>query len=147
MFGILAAALVLGAGACGGDDDDESDSDAEPTSAATTASTTTSGGGDGGSEEVIPVDIIAQDFEFQADVETVAPDSVIAVSFTNNGSAPHTVNFYTDEEYSDPIPGAESGQISAGGSVNFTFESPESGTAYYRCEVHPTQMQGGLAVE
>lgn len=148
--GLAVVVLAFGAVACGGDDEDEDGDGATPAgtaAAATVAPTTDSESNDGGGEEVIPVDITAQDFEFQADVETIEAEAVIAVSFTNAGSAPHTVNFYTDEEYSDPIPGAESGQISGGGSVNFTFEAPASGTVFYRCEVHPTQMQGGLAVE
>ena len=150
IIGALATVLAFGAIACGGDDEDEDGDGATPagtTAAATAAPSTDSESNDGGGEEVIPVDITAQDFEFEADVTTIEAEAVIAVSFTNAGSAPHTVNFYTDEEYSEAIPGAESGQISAGGSTNFTFEAPESGTAFYRCEVHPTQMQGGLAVE
>jgi plastocyanin len=141
---------LLVAGACGGDDEDEDGGAATPaetTVAATAAPTTDAGGGDGGEAEVIPVDITAQDFEFEADVTTVAPEAVIAVTFTNDGSAPHTVNFYSDEEYSEAIPAAESGQVSGGESVNFTFEALASGTMYYRCEVHPQQMQGGLAIE
>lgn len=149
-IGFTAAVLAFVAVACGGDDEDDGGDGATPagtTAAATAAPTTDSAGGDGGGEQVTPVGITAQDFEFEADVETVEAESVIAVKFTNAGSAPHTVNFYTDDEYSDPIPGAESGQVSAGGSVDFTFEALASGTMFYRCEVHPTQMQGGLAVE
>ena len=80
------------------------------TAAATAAPTTDSESSDGGGDEFTAVGITALDFEFEADVTTVEAESVIAVNFTNARSAPHTVNFYTDEEYSEAIPGRGVGQ-------------------------------------
>lgn len=165
---LAAAALVVTMGfalaACGGDDDDEDGSDVTPgavstqpasaTEPASTAEPTaeatepegdaTEPAGDG----VDNISVTAADFSFSTDAESVAPGSVVMVAFSNTGSAPHTLTFYADEEYTEAIPAGDSGQVSGGSSVNFTFEAPESGDdVYYRCEVHPAQMQGELAVE
>jgi plastocyanin len=153
---VLAGALVMSFAfvACGDDDDDDGDAGgpaAGITEAATQAVDTPAAdtpaaetpAGDG----VENLTVTAADFSFSADISSVAPGSVVEVAFTNSGSAPHTLTFYTDAEYTDAIPGGDSDRVSGGGSVNFTFEAPEDGTGFYRCEVHPAQMMGELAVE
>ncbi len=156
---MLTATLIAGTAlvACGGDDDDDGgDGDAptavstqpaaatEPASEATEPATdATEPAGDG----VENLSVTASDFSFDANLTSVSAGAVVEVAFSNSGSAPHTLTFYTDAEHTDAIPGGDSDQVAGGGSVNFTFEAPESGSAFYRCEVHPAQMEGELTIE
>jgi plastocyanin len=159
---VVSAAIVAGAAfaACSDDDDDPADpaggiSPAAETTAAETpaaetpaaAATSAEGGDDEGGDGVESLTITATDFAFEADASSVAPGSVVEVSFSNNGSAQHTVTFYTDDAYTDAIPGGDSDRVPAGQSLNFTFEAPDNGSVFYRCEVHPSQMEGELTVE
>ena len=153
---LVGGTLAIGLAACGDDDDDGDDGDTTPAVSTQPAAATEPAGdpteADGGATEpagggVENLTVTAADFSFSADADSVAPGTVVEVAFSNSGAAPHTLTFYTDAEYTEPIPAGDSGQVSAGASVNFTFEAPDDGTAFYRCELHPAQMEGELAIE
>lgn len=156
----ITACLGIALVACGGDDENKAggttpaagSTTAAPTKAAgttpsaasTTAAPTTAAGSGSGTEAL---SVTAKDFSFALDKSSVTKGSQVDVAFENQGSAPHTINFYTDEAYTKPIADAESGRVSGGGSKAFTFTAPADGTAaYYRCEVHPAQMQGEITL-
>jgi len=68
--------------------------------------------------------------------------------FPSGFREPDTVTFYTDEDFTQPVSGGDSGNVSGGGAKDFSFTAPSSGDAlYYRCEIHPTQMQGELSLQ
>lgn len=160
---VVGALLITGLAACGGDDDSDDGGttpppestqaavQTEPAGAATEpagnatepAGNATEPAGDG----LESLTVTASDFAFDADLTSVAAGSVVQVAFSNNGSSPHTLTFYTDADYTEAIPGGDSGQLASGGSFNFTFEAPEDGTVFYRCEVHPDQMEGELTID
>ncbi len=73
------------------------------------------------------------DFAFQPGSIEVAAGST--VTWTNNGSAPHTV--------SSDSGAFESGQLSPGASFSQTFDTP--GAYTYHCSIHP-QMTGTVVV-
>ena len=157
---LLTVAVITGASlaGCGGDDDDDGGAgDITPAASTQPAAATepavgstqqpagnaTEPAGDG----VENLTVTAADFSFDADLTSVAAGSVVQVAFSNSGSSPHTLTFYTDAEHTDAIPGGDSERVPGGDSVIFTFEAPESGSAFYRCEVHPSQMEGELTID
>jgi hypothetical protein len=57
---------------------------------------------------------------------------------------------YSDAGYSSAVAGADTDIITAGGSGGFTLTSAAIGGAtqlFFRCEVHPAQMEGTISVE
>ena len=90
----------------------------------------------------------AKDFSLALDKDSVTKGSEVDVSFKNEGSATHTITFYTDDAYTDAVSGGDSGRVNGGGSKSFSFTAPADGDElYYRCEVHPTQMKGELSLQ
>ena len=138
----ISACLGIALIACGGDDENKAGGTTPPAGSTTAAPTTAT---DSSGTEALSV--AAKDFSFALDKGSVKKGSQVDVAFENQGSAPHTINFYTDEAYTKPIADAESGSVSGGGSKAFTFTAPADGAAaYYRCEVHPAQMQGEITL-
>ncbi len=74
-----------------------------------------------------------RDFSFQPGTLTVAAGTT--VTWTNDGSVPHTVT--SNERTFD------SGDIAPGGSFSYTFDQP--GSYSYHCSLHPS-MQGQIEV-
>ena len=138
----ITACLGIALVACGGDDENKAGGTTPPAGSTTAAPTKAA---DSSGTEALSV--TAKDFSFALDKSSVKKGSQVDVALENQGSAPHTINFYTDEAYTKPIADAESGRVSGGGSKAFTFTAPADGTAaYYRCEVHPAQMQGEITL-
>ncbi|HEY7034177.1 MAG TPA: cupredoxin family copper-binding protein [Thermomicrobiales bacterium] len=77
------------------------------------------------------VDIV--DFAFQSSSVTI--EAGATVTWTNTGSATHTVT--ADDGTFD------SGNIGSGGTYSFTFDTP--GTYTYHCDIHP-QMTAEIVV-
>jgi plastocyanin len=98
----------------------------------------------GGSAETI--EVTAEDFSFSPDALDATAGQAVEVELTNDGSAPHTLTVYEDEDYATPVEGADTGTVSGGesGSFSVTFDEAKY---YFRCEVHPTQMQGEINVQ
>ena len=164
---VLVMAVVLGLGAlafsaCGGDDDNNDNGGgstpqttratgsptraaASPTAASGTtpvAETPVSAGGGATS-----VTITAKDFSFDPDEAEVNAGEAVTFTLKNEGSAPHTLTFYSDEDFTQAIDGATTERVSAGSSDEFTTTFATAGEVYFRCEVHPTQMKGEVKVQ
>jgi plastocyanin len=97
----------------------------------------------GGSQKQLT--ITAKDFSFSADVVDVAKGDTLAVTFKNGGSARHTLTFYSDSAYKDAIAGGDSGGVSSGATATLTITA--DATLFYRCDIHPSQMQGEIAIK
>ena len=134
---LAASILVLGAVAACSDDDDEEDDGETPA-----ATTPASDGGGGGNA----VTVEGKDFSFDPESFTITAGEEATVTLNNTGSAPHTLDVYTDENYENAVDGAETGNVDGGetGEFKATFEG---GEYYFRCEVHPTQMMGEFEAE
>jgi plastocyanin len=135
LSGLLAAAVV----ACG-DDDESSNGDITP------GSTETEGPTDVGGEPSEEVSVELADFSFDPEVFSVPAGTEVKIDVENTGEQAHTLTVYEDEEYTTAVEGADTGQVEGGadGEFNATFEA---GEYYFRCENHPTQMEGELTAE
>lgn len=111
---------------------------ANPTTVATKASSSSPASG-GTSNQIA---ITARDFAFSAGDVSVSKGETVAVTFTNSGSTTHTLTFYTDDAYANPIAGADTGNVSGGGTKTLTVKADVG--LYYRCNIHPTQMKGEI---
>lgn len=138
---VLGLALVV---ACGDDDDDAGDD-----VGATSPPAETEAPGDGteapdGENNTFDVDTV--DFGFNPNTFTVTAGEEVTFEVENTGDAPHTMTIYADEEYAEFVPGGDSFRLESGdaASVSLTFDA---GMYFFRCEIHPTQMQGTITAE
>lgn len=91
--------------------------------------------------------IAARDFQFAARQYQVRQGEVAQIRLTNEGSAPHSFKAYEDDEYKQPVEGAEIQPIEPGQSAATALNPPEGiNELYFRCEVHPKQMTGQIEV-
>lgn len=154
---LLAAALLgaLAFTACGDDDDDDSgangDQTAAPTSAAPDEGTETPAAtGSADNDETPPaagggnsVDVTTENFAFDPSEITVPAGEPITFNFTNADSVSHTFTLYVDEEFTQAIDGGSADKDTP--QITVAFVDP--GDYYFRCEIHPQQMQGELTAE
>jgi plastocyanin len=138
---LLLLILALGVSACGDDDDDDSTGDDGDATATATADT-----GDDGGDEPTFVEIDAADFSFDPTDVIVAGGIDLTFVLSNTGSAPHTLDIYSDEEFTEAVDGASTGNVPGGTVGEFTV-TLEPGDYFYRCELHPGQMTGTLAAQ
>ncbi len=109
-----------------------------PTATATTAPT------------VDALTVNAGDFAFNPNALSVDGANDTAITLNNTGGAPHSMKIYRDAGYGDAVAGADTDLVSAGASGSLTLTSTNIGAAtqlFFRCEVHPSQMEGTIAVE
>jgi plastocyanin len=138
------AALAIFAVACGDDDGGsgfENDGDV-PTEGRSRGPTAT-GDGSNTDQEAIRVNI--ENFAFNpADFTVPTGDSPGVISITNLDSAGHTFTVYTDAEFSEP----EGTDVSLSGGANeVVIGNFSAGEYFFRCEIHPSQMQGTFTAE
>jgi plastocyanin len=153
---ILAAAALI---ACG--DDDEADTgqpdetspaatreDEEGVRIETPEATGHDTGGPTGAATGLDdeVQVQADDFRFNPETFSLPAGVLSKIEVRNVGAAPHTLTVYSDEEYSSAVPGADTGTIDAGedASIETTFDA---GQYFFRCEIHPTQMEGEFTAQ
>ncbi|HXF57206.1 MAG TPA: cupredoxin domain-containing protein [Actinomycetota bacterium] len=101
------------------------------------------GGGAGGRVERIT--LVAQELAFDQAELTVTAGARVQLTLDNRDQGvPHNFALYTDESASQAI---FVGEVFAGPATReYTFEAPEPGTYFFRCDVHPTQMTGTFVV-
>lgn len=127
LFVLLAVTFTVAA--CGGDDDDGGTGESP-------------GGGGNDSDERFDVTII--DFAFDPDEFVVPADREITFAVANDDGAGHTFTVYADPDFTEPTDvdiDAAPGQ-SAQGSGTFA-----AGDYFFRCDLHPSQMQGSFIAE
>jgi plastocyanin len=114
------------------------------TATATVTSTGTSSGA-GGTTYYADV-LTARNIAFDKTTLTVPAGATVALTFVNDDAGvPHNFALYTDSSATTAIfKGAiVTGQI----TTVYTFTAPSTpGTYYFRCDVHPTQMNGQFIV-
>lgn len=136
------AILTLAAAACGGGAYSGGAAATETPPAATRAVAPTPAAGGGATT----VDVDAADFSFDPTAFTVAAGEDVTVTLNNAGASSHTLTVYRDAEFTEPIQGAETGSVRAGSKDSFTATFG-AGTYHFRCEFHPTEMQGEFEAE
>jgi plastocyanin len=159
MLLLMSVALLGATVACGDDDDEESDGNgATATAAATedeadatpeateeaqdTPGATADASGAAGDE----VQVTASDFAFSPASFNVPAGQPVKVEVTNAGSAPHTLTVYSDGAFTSTISGADTEQIESSEDADFTTTF-EAGNYFFRCEVHPSAMQGTITAQ
>ncbi|HIH03376.1 MAG TPA: hypothetical protein HA263_05850 [Methanoregulaceae archaeon] len=108
---------------------------------ATTATATTT------AVSTATVDLMAQNEKFDKSTITVPAGATVAVIFNNKDSGvPHTFSIYTDSSASTVIFKGQS--ITGPTTTTYTFTAPSTpGRYYFRCDVHPTLMNGQFIVQ
>lgn len=170
----LAAALILiftvAAAACSGGSSDTStpDQTAEEHSSAEdvveATATEAAEDDDAGSTPADPMDgsssapsdsitVEARDNVFDVQPSQGVPGTIKApansefsVKLTNDGTLPHNIAFFTEEGGKVLADGANSNIILEAESTSITFTTPDAGTYFFQCTVHPQEMIGEFIV-
>jgi plastocyanin len=147
---LLVSILLVGATlACG---DDEQDTSLATSAAATQtqddesprATADNSPGATGGLDDEVQVQ--AADFSFDPASFAVPAGVPVKIEVRNGGAVMHTLTVYSDPEYTTLVDGADTDNIEAGedASIETTFDA---GQYFFRCDIHPSRMQGDLTAE
>jgi plastocyanin len=148
MLTVVAAALLVTASACG--DDDDNGGGAQPTVASTRASaspTRAAANTPSGGTESETLNVAAQDFSFSPGELEATRGKPYTIALDNRGQFPHTLTVYEDEDFTRKVAQADTGRVAGGASGQFVVTFNEAKDYYFRCEVHPTQMQGEIKVQ
>ncbi|MFY9195217.1 MAG: cupredoxin domain-containing protein [Methanoculleus sp.] len=93
------------------------------------------------------VDLSAKNIAFNKSTITVPAGADVTVDFDNEDDGiPHNFAVYTDSSATDTIFSGET--ITGPDTTTYTFTAPsDPGTYYFRCDVHPEQMNGDFVVQ
>ncbi|MFW5637657.1 MAG: cupredoxin domain-containing protein [Methanoculleus sp.] len=93
------------------------------------------------------VDLSAKNIAFNKSTITVPAGADVTVNFDNEDDGiPHNFAVYTDSSATDTIFSGET--ITGPDTTTYTFTAPsDPGTYYFRCDVHPEQMNGDFVVQ
>ncbi|MEO7666315.1 MAG: cupredoxin domain-containing protein [Dehalococcoidia bacterium] len=128
---VLMAILTLSAVACGDDDD----GGATPTDGPTA---TIEG------EQFVPPIVVIEGLSYEPSEFTIAAGEESTIQIQNVDARDHTFTLYTDEEFTEAQGNGIT--LSEGDTVSL-IDTFDAGTYYFRCEFHPTQMQGSFTAE
>ncbi|CAN5145366.1 hypothetical protein BH20ACT24_BH20ACT24_13050 [soil metagenome] len=99
-------------------------------------------GGEGGAADA---SLSANGIAFDVSELTVPGGGDVTIAFDNMEAVPHNLAVYTDESAAEAV---FTGDVVTGPtSVDYTFAAPDAGEYFFRCDIHPTEMQGTLIVE
>lgn len=139
---LLLLAIALLAAACGGDDEGDGGETASPTETPTEQPTETAPAGTTAEIAMIP------SIQFNKAELTIAANSEVTVTFDNQDTnISHNWAAYTDDSAAEAIAGANENICAAPCSGEVTLPPLEPGRYFFRCDVHPTQMNGTLIVQ
>ncbi len=160
IFAMVAAACSSGSGGTSAPDQTaEEQSDSEQPTATEPANS------DAGSTPTDPLDgpssspsdsiaVEARDSVFDVQPSQGVPGTIeapansdVTVKLTNEGTLPHNIAFLTEKGGKVLADGANSNIILEGESTAITFKTPDAGTYYFQCTVHPQEMIGEFIVE
>lgn len=115
----------------------------ETTAAETPAANETTAAGGG----TTSVSLSAQNIAFDTSTITVPAGADVTVNFDNEDNGiPHNFAVYTDSSASQSIFVGDT--ITGPDTTTYTFTAPsDPGTYYFRCDVHPEQMNGDFIVQ
>ena len=111
-------------------------------STATTTTTTTSQA----AGVPVSVDLVAQNMAFDKKTITVPAGANVTINFNNKDSLPHNFAVYTNSSASTTI---FQGQVVTGpNTITYIFTAPATpGTYFFRCDIHPTSLNGNFIVQ
>jgi plastocyanin len=125
---IVAAVLLLVMAGCGGDDNGNGDAN---------------GSAQGGGEADSRVEIAAQNNKFDESRLVVPANTEVTVVFENRDAGVlHSFAVYRTQQATDVI---HRGDLVTGTATREEiFRSPEPGSYFFRCDVHPDTMTGSF---
>lgn len=98
----------------------------------------------GGAGVVLEVEAV--DFQFATRRFQLRQGQAATVELQNGGSTQHSFKAYLDDEYKQPLQGAEIPPVDAGKSATTALNPPEATKElFFRCEVHPA-MTGEIEI-
>lgn len=141
---LLGAALIASAALVGCGDDDDDDGDAAPTQAPAATSPAGEATEPAGAGETIT--ITAQNIAYSTSEITLTAGESTTIVLDNRDEVQHTITLYEDQDFTEAVPDADTGLVAGGsqGEIEVTLDDAEQ--HFFRCEVHPDQMQGVINV-
>jgi plastocyanin len=122
-------------GGCGGDGDDKSKS----------ATATQSASSDGADDEV-KLTLVAENTKFDKTTLEAPAGKDVALTMENKDSVEHTFSLYRSADSNDLLAGSE--KFSGPSFLTYQFQAPETpGTYQFRCDIHPSAMNGDFIVK
>jgi plastocyanin len=113
-----------------------------------------SGGDSGGKKTATPVpssfrraDVEMRDFSFNPTSFDAPKGRPYNITATNSGSTRHTLNVYKDAAFTLPLSVDAHIELEPGAAQGLFVKFDDVTTYYYRCEIHPQQMQGQIHVK
>jgi plastocyanin len=92
-----------------------------------------------------PVRIGAKGIVFDTKQIALKADAPAQIVFRNDDAAtPHNVAIYKDNTAKDVI--FKGDLVTGPASKTYSFKAPAAGSYYFRCDVHPTTMEGTVVV-
>ncbi len=86
--------------------------------------------------------------QFDRSTITVAGGGPITVNVSNRDTGvAHNFAVYTDSTAARALPGAVGNNCAAPCSFSLSFEAPSPGTYFFRCDIHPADMNGAFIVQ
>lgn len=92
------------------------------------------------------LEITAESIAFDKDELSAPAGRSVRLTFLNKDATLHNVAFYRSEDAEDEI---FVGEIFGGPdkTIDYEFDAPaEAGTYFFRCDIHPAQMNGTFVV-
>ena len=133
---LLAVLVTVIFAACGGDGDKDK---------AATA-TQSAGPASDSEDQEVKLTLVAQNTKFDKTTLEARAGQEVALTMENKDSVDHTFSLYQSADSNDPL---FAGQKFAGPSfLTYQFTAPETpGTYHFRCDIHPTAMNGDFIVK
>ena len=89
--------------------------------------------------------IAADDLEFDKETLEFPENSEVSLVLENQEAVPHNVSIYELEDGEGEVY-LEGEILDSEGEITYDFTTPEAGTYFFRCDVHPEQMKGQVIV-
>lgn len=93
------------------------------------------------------VDVEARDFAFSPTSFEAPQARIFNITVKNNGSTRHTLNVYKDAAFTTPLTADSHIEVAPGAMEGLFVRFDDVATYYFRCEIHPQQMQGQIVVK
>jgi plastocyanin len=96
-----------------------------------------------------PVDVTAQNLQFDKTSITLPSGGQDAIHFTNDDAGvPHNIVIFTADPSTDPNAKTifTGTPVTGPGSADYTFKAPPPGQYFFHCEFHPDTMKGTVTV-